>query len=185
MIPRIDAIEGQPVVERFYLVPTVLAEWHGRMATWPVIGPKHHDAHCLKFEWMHYHLDARFVSSSSNDLHFWRSVTASPLMTSSGINPDGLPEPVWLRRKCRRLANPYQAEIYNYAELSGGAPWKCHFAEWVGRQAKRDSRGWICPHRNVSLAGQPIVDGVITCPLHLLRIDAETGVVLPAKGGDA
>ena len=185
MIPRIDEIAGEPIIGRYYLVPTVLATWHDKLGEWPVIGPKHHDAHCLNFKWTHYHLDARFVPSSSKDYHFWRSVMASPVMTSERINPEGLPEPVWRRRTCRRLANPFQSKICDDAAAVAGDAWKCHFSEWAGRQAKRDARRWICPHRNVSLAGQLIVDGVITCPLHLLRIDAETGVVLPAKGVDA
>lgn len=58
---------------------------------------------------------------------------------------------------------------------------KCQKA-YEGQQCKRSSKsgGWICPHRKANLTGVVPYNGVITCPLHALKICAETGVVLPA-----
>lgn len=179
MIARLDQLTKPVEVGKFYMVPTVEAEWSGRVSPWPVIGPKHGDARCLRFEDRHYHPDPRFISARrpDDDYDFWRFVAAAPITTNSRINSAGLPTPVWRRRKCLRLANPWLDDIYELVQLNGN--WQCHFAEWTGKQAKHDGRGWVCPHRAVSLADHAPVDGVITCPLHMLRIDAQTGVVLP------
>ncbi|MBP2560828.1 hypothetical protein J2857_003597 [Neorhizobium galegae] len=185
MITRLDQLTGPVEVGKHYLVPTVTAWWRGSLATVPVIGPKHHDRHCLNFDHEHYHLDPRFVRAppfkhpSSFEL-FWRDIQARPLMTGNGVNPDGLPEPVWMRRKCHRLGNPHVGKMLELTSKNGN--WQCHFREWAGKQAKHDGRGWVCPHRNIPLADHPPVDGVITCPAHLLRIDAATGLVLTVEG---
>lgn len=184
MIARLDQLAVPVEIGKYYLVPTVEAEWCGRVAPWPVIGPKHNDAHCLNFDRQHYHPDPRFVGSrrSDDDWEFWRFVAASPIMTSDGsgrlgaINPNGLPKPVWKKMKCRRLANPFLWKIQDMAAKHDTL--RCHFAEWTGKQAKHDGRGWVCPHRAVPLADHTPVAGVITCPLHMLRINAQTGVVL-------
>lgn len=180
MKKRLDELTQPIEVGQIYLVPTVTATWMGTTKAWPVIGPKHNDRHCLDFKWDHYHIDPRFVVGGSRP-DFWILVQSSPLMTRGDLNLGGLHAPVWRRRVCRRLANPALMRVREIA--SRHAQWRCHFDEWTGKQAKRDARGWICPHRAVSLADHTPVDGVITCPLHLLRIDAETGVVLPPIGG--
>ncbi|QXZ79638.1 Rieske 2Fe-2S domain-containing protein [Rhizobium sp. L51/94] len=180
MIQRLDQLTGPVDVGTSYLVPTVLGTWYRKTAAWPVIGPRHNDRHCIGFANDHYHLDARFVSGDETDYHFWRAVWGSPLQISDKFNVGGLPAPFWLRRKCKRLINPVDMlpEV-SLAAGAGRAPgWKCHFDEWTGKQAKHDGHGWICPHRMVPLADHAPVNGVITCPLHLLRIDATTGIVL-------
>ena len=35
----------------------------------------------------------------------------------------------------------------------------------------------ICPHKGADLSRMPVRDGCVTCPLHGLRFDAETGRV--------
>lgn len=188
MTERIDQV-SQVVVGQYYLVPTVRARWSTYEARdWAVIGPKHNDRHCFNFEYDHYHLDSRFfpfeygVSHHTEDGSWlWRAVASSPLMTSSRINPDGLPAVVWRRRKCRRLKNPEQDFIASGRGKLNALD--CLDKEFAGRQARHDGRGWVCPHRKVSLAGQPVDDGIIVCPLHFLRIDAKTGLVLGGEVG--
>lgn len=183
-IQRLDELTAPPEVGTYYLVPTVTGEWFNVTKSWPVIGPKHNDAQCLDFEHQHYHLDARFIFKRSDENWFWRSVLASPLQINDRVNAGGLPAPVWRRRLCRRLVNPAQADIIEgLAQRSERL--RCHFDQWTGKQARHDGRGWVCPHRSVPLADHAAIDGVITCPLHLLRIDAETGRVLPPQAEGA
>lgn len=189
MVARLDELTGPVEVGKFYLVPTVRADWlpYG-VRDWPVIGPQHNDKHCLNFEQTHYHLDARFMppfrfkKGSWYFTSYWDSVMASPIQTrpDKGLNPDGFPALVWQSHKCRRLENPRTAHLLEHALKSDA--FKCLHAEYAGRQAKHDGRGWVCPHRSVSLADHAPVDGVIRCPLHLLRIDAATGKVLASEG---
>lgn len=175
-ITEVETVE----VGQYYLVPTVFGKWAGYAArSWPVIGPKHNDRHCLHFHWDHYHHDARFFPFAypDGDHGAWKGVMSRPLMTSEAMNPGGLGPVVWKRMKCRRLKNPAQDMILDSVS-SGNERWQCLLNDYRGKQAAHDGRGWICPHRKVPLAGQPVEDGVIVCPLHLLRIDAATGKVL-------
>jgi len=176
MIERIDEVVGSLKIGRMYLVPTVTGMWNGATKPWPVIGPQHNDRQCLDFENQHYHLDCRFLHTRSQDAFWWRHAFASPMQVNRTINQEGLPKPVWRPRKCRRLINPRLGDVHELAAKS--ERWQCHFDQWIGKQACHDGRGWVCPHRSVPLADQIAVNGVITCPLHLLRINAETGVVL-------
>jgi hypothetical protein len=182
MTQRLDELTGPVEIGKHYYVPTVEAEWYGRIGVWPVIGPKHNNARCLNFDHQHYHPDPRFIGPrrSEDDWKFWRYVAGAPIMTSEKLNRSGLPKPVWRRRKCLRLANPFIARVQGLVATNGN--WRCLLDEWTGKQARHDGRGWVCPHRAVPLADHAPVDGVITCPLHMLRIDAATGIVLPPIG---
>lgn len=41
----------------------------------------------------------------------------------------------------------------------------------------------LCPHQGTSLGGRPVVDCIITCPMHSSRYDLRTGeCVAPAEG---
>lgn len=177
MTQRIDELTGPVEVGKYYVVPTVLGMWYHRVKWWPVIGPRHNDTQCLDFHHHHYHLDGRFIREYANEFSFWRDIAAAPLMMDAGGNKALLPEPVWRRRKCLHSVSPSIAAV---AGLAVGQRWNCHFDMWTGKQARHDGRGWICPHRSVPLADhEPDGEGVITCPLHMLRIDSATGRVLP------
>lgn len=179
MTQRIDELTAPPVIGQFYLVPTVEGVWYGRRGVWPVIGPKHNDAQCLDFDAQHFHIDGRFIAGNDDDWPLWRRVFGGPMSVTDQVNVGGLPAPIWRRRKCQRLVNPKLNALQKLA--AGYDKWRCHFDQWEGRQARHDGRGWVCPHRSVPLADHPAVDGIITCPLHLLRIDAGTGRVLPQE----
>ena len=184
-IERIDQLTGSVEIGRTYLVPMVVGLWptfSARPRAYPVIGPEHNDAQCLDFDYRHYHLDARFMPTDrSYDAYpnFWRYVFSTPLVSDNNGLRDNLPAPEWRPRRCRRLINPAAPHVVAKHNLLKTKPWRCHFDQWAGKQARHDGRGWVCPHRNVPLADHPVVGNVITCPLHLLKIDATTGRVLP------
>ena len=46
---------------------------------------------------------------------------------------------------------------------------------FAGQQCRKGKRGFVCPHKLFPLGSVQVVDGVITCPLHGLRIDAQSG----------
>lgn len=180
MIQRLDQLTRHLEVGRHYLVPTVVGQWLGYVRAWPVIGPRHNDAQCLNFADHHYHIDGRFLTGMLSDWQLWRNVGGSPLMLDQDGVKAMLPPPVWQRRKCRHVVSPSVATILPLTK--GHSRWKCHFDQWTGKQARHDGRGWVCPHRSVPLADHAADSaGVITCPLHLLRIQASTGIVLPPE----
>ena len=43
--------------------------------------------------------------------------------------------------------------------------------------------GMKCPHRGYDLSKEPIVNGVITCPLHNLKFDAITKKIIKLTNG--
>jgi Rieske [2Fe-2S] domain len=169
---RVDRLTTAVVQGRFYLVPTVWGEWNGRLANWPVIGPLHEDREFFNFTVEHYHIDPRFVrlSPENRELTFARPLHAHP----RGEPNVTLPAPIFHRKKCLHswILYPYYGRV-PIDQIQR------HFA---GTQCLSGKGGWICPHRKASLGSIVPVDGVITCPLHGIKIDAATGKVLALAG---
>lgn len=179
-IERADR-QTSPLVEgRFYLVPTVRAKWFDKLTDWPVIGPLHEDREIFGFDQDHYHIDARFLPRTYRRIyrvfqyalhaHYW----AHHFAANEGKPPPVLPAPVLLKRKCIRSHVPYDPP-WERAAVPIGTLRKA----FAGHQCAAGKGGWICPHRKASLGSIQPVGGVITCPLHGLRIDAVDGKVLP------
>ena len=168
MIERADRQTAPLIAGRFYLVPTVRAKWMNRLGDWPVIGPLHEDREILRFPDDHFHVDARFLPASFQDP--WR-VSTYPLHAYRGAPP--LPAPILARRKCITPHVPWTVEWQRNT-----SPLYVLRARFAGRQCIHGKGGWICPHRHASLGSIAPEGGVITCPLHGLRIDAATGIVL-------
>ena len=185
IMQRVDRLKEPPVKGRFYLVPAILWSWHGsrRHLWWPVIGNKHRDPEFFNFNHLHYHVDPRFLNRKHLAQLFHRrdvgklgDVLSMPL--NSVFLPDGPGKPQLRRMRCAG------AEIlYPFADRVPVIGLNKHHA---GQQCARGKRGWVCPHKHVALGNVAPIDGVITCPLHGLRIDAETGKCLgPLKQKEA
>lgn len=182
-VQKITELTEPPVLGHFYMVPTVEYQYFRRVRCWPVFLPKHADAEFFNFADQHYHIDPRFLSE--RDFEYCCDSRRSPLarlqgspLSRKGIR-DGeyvhIPHPavVWRRRRCARLELPYvyarRPEIQALAQA------------YEGQQCKGSKAGWICPHQHYAMGSlTPDAEGVITCPLHGLRILHATGKVLPA-----
>ncbi len=81
------------------------------------------------------------------------------------------------RRKCVRS---YLEFIIEWRRDT--RPMAALIAKFAGQECAAGKGGWICPHRKASLGSIQPVDGIITCPLHGLRIDAASGKVLGEVG---
>lgn len=181
---RIEDLRKPPVIGKFYLVPTVFYNYMGIDAAWPVIGPKHNDDKFLNFPYLHYHVDARFITET-----LWRRldrsgydatdvVTRRPLcsLACPRVYKNGIaqrashPPRLWAVKRCARHWEPYpQGDQPSVMRLHH------HFA---GQQADYKDGQWLCPHRQVGLGSLvPDDDGFVTCPLHGLRINCATGRV--------
>lgn len=163
-LQRVDRLKEPPVVGRFYLVPTVQGRWYDSFREdWPVIGNLHNDVEFFDFHTKHFHLDYRFVRVRKSLLG---RVKAAPLHAHSSTP---LSKPIFRRRKCLR------EQVIFDGPSKIMTPFRKSFA---GHQCASGKRGWVCPHRHVALGSTPAIGGVITCPLHGLRINAATGLVL-------
>ena len=169
-LQRVTELTQPALVGRYYLVPTIECSFlGGRNRVWPVTGPLHTDAE-LGLPGHHYHVDGRFVSLGAayelrhlRDLSF--AIAAQPISIFQAA--------VWKRRRCLR-----KQPIYPRQAAGGSKAFLALWAAFAGHQCKTGAAGWICPHRGTALGSLPVTDGVITCPLHGLRIEAETGRVL-------
>lgn len=186
---RSDRLKAPPSVGGFYLVPAVLwsfgatFEFKPRKVLrelqsasdalwWPVWGRKHNDVEHFDFEHQHYHLDPRFFSK----LHwrrFEQSFRFTPLGAAQGMPlnhshlPDGPPKPSLRKMRCSLAHSEW--EHHDKLAVIGLN------AQFQGQVARAGKRGLVCPHRQFPLGSIVARDGVVTCPLHGLRIDVSTG----------
>jgi hypothetical protein len=177
--------EGELVVGRFYMVPTVYGPLVSRMGIWPVLGPKHEDSEIIDFKWEHYHYDWRFFSQKDyeyicrqlgRDTPFGYVMSERPDITRAPVEIRELRPVIYRRRKCQRLMPEFPRSLA-FAKK----------AAWLPKleAAYRDQRlkpGLICPHRGASLRGLPVTDNCVVCPLHGLRWNIETGKLVPEGG---
>lgn len=169
------------------MVPTVHAMWNTEIKDWPVVGPMHDDEQFFNFFWKHYHVDARFLtrmqqralggSPESPKFHerITRACMGSPLQSNHATNSDGLSKTFLIKKKCT-LSAPAPPD----SRITATREWQAMASHFAGYTCKHGKHGFICPHQHVALGAVAVIDGVITCPLHGLRIDAASGRVLAA-----
>ncbi len=178
MIKRIDDIKEPPIVGELYLVPCMVIEentipdWEvqldGELANknnkklhlYPVINHPHTDVENGQKE-SHYHRDFRFkpvfVDHYLNNSKI--SVRVSPSIDDSFKNK----KPEYFAMAC---VSTEQKVITPTSFIS-----KSKLKHKCIHKGK-------CPHRGYDLSQEVPVDGVITCPLHGLKFDKDTKVLL-------
>jgi hypothetical protein len=183
--PLLSDLREPPKVGHWYMVPVVRYEWHGILDDWPVLGPLHADAEFFGFPHKHYHCDARFltyrqaqigVSSLSYELsHLSRPerVAFACLAWPLSDRPDwkdrkGPPtelvprhRPKLKRLRCSRLGVGVSLGIVGGKGLKATTEMHRHYGDPAPPIRLADGR-LLCPHRKA--------DGVVTCPLHGLRV---------------
>lgn len=182
--PILSSLRVPPEVGRFYLVPAIQFIWWGVDALWPVLGPLHTDADFFDFDRPHYHVDARFVSQRlsrrvgatvGRSLDIFAKAQGYPLSRQNVTGAVDVPtgRPGLQRFKCQSAEFPYRfhgQEPVSKLRIAYG-----DFGP--GQRAlpirKADGR-LLCPHRKVDLSQiAPDAEGVVTCPLHGLRVCVE------------
>ena len=173
VVMRIEPVFKEKLeIGRFYLVPTVYGPLDFRMDYWPVLGPMHDDKEVIGFPLSHYHYDFRFFNADQ-----WAYVLR---YTGGGVvhgvvmcdNPDSETKPgpiIFRRRKCQR----------EYPEF----PFKRAESGWLPKLREKYEavimKDLTCPHKGASLRGLAVSEaGCVTCPLHGLRWNIETGELL-------
>ena len=176
MIARIDEIDHEPIIGRFYLVPVVRAAWPGRMGeNWPVLLPRHSDVEIIGFDITHYHYDPRFIRQRQ-----WKFIAARAKFSAGhdtarfviADDDNSAGPPVWTRLKCQR-AMPDRRQ-YIYPAVSWFQPLEDAYAD------ARLKPNMVCPHKGVCLKSMAVVDGVVVCPAHGLRWRVDTGELMPS-----
>lgn len=172
--PLLADLREPPVPGKFYMVPVVEAKWHGIKGVFPVRGPLHHDRDFFNFPYVHFHVDYHFVAEGPL-ARVWETATRPvPFLPSDTVTQAsplhfGLKTrvPRLARRKCRRLDGPCTG-----LEIGFGKKFQPFVDAYAGKPAIRRPDGrLLCPHRKVDLSQQPVdADGMVTCPLHGLRV---------------
>lgn len=185
---NIECLDEPPIVGMTYYVPWVMGRpfnlGHHKIPAqrWPVIRPAHEDSKYLpKFrttwvdeggEWVqkdetyyekddqdfHIHVDPRFAAEElytpyEREHQDWHGI----LTIESEIQWD------WFM--CLR-------EMPVQRLFTGFGP------RFVDDHKGKKLKCKRCPHKGVDLSTIPVVDGVITCPAHGLRYDAESHVCI-------
>ena len=156
------------------MVPVVNYIYCGIAGDWPVIGPMHTDVEHFNFPHAHYHVDPRFLTEQQARRtarylgHFYGSlaaVTQAHVLYRLG-EPHEKGRPILKRRKCRSADTPY---------VNGGKPaiqaLRADYPDPAEPIRRADGR-LLCPHRKADLSSLvPDEHGIVTCPLHGLRVD--------------
>lgn len=193
--PIITRLASAPRIGRWYRVPAIRmdrrswgSEPRSRLADalwWPVTGTRHTDEEHFQFPYPHYHLDVRFLTQQhlrhidsrgkARALTFARSQPLTvPGDVRQYVQASDVLKPRLVRMRCARDWPDLPRQFAQSKQVASLAD------EFAGRQARRSSAGWVCPHRAYPLGQVEYgADGAITCPLHGLRIDATTGRCLP------
>lgn len=172
--PLLADLREPPVVGMFYMVPAIERyPYHGRVDTWPVIGPKHTDMDFFDFPSEHYHVDARFITARQERflVGYWKLwqqsvvdvVGRSPIASRGHPLPKG--RPILVRRKCRTAAYGY-----SFSSMKPVQALRAHYGDPAQPIRLADGR-LLCPHRKADLSQFPADEaGMVTCPLHGLRV---------------
>jgi Rieske [2Fe-2S] domain len=192
-LQRVDRLKEPPVVGRWYLVPAILWDRNAPFVAgrseketltdlqlsrgarwWPVWGNKHSDVEHFNFPHLHYHVDPRFLTrrhireTTSWSRTVLQSIQASPL--NHADLKSGPPKPQLRRMRCSLSHSEW-----GFADAKAVIALNAAF---TGKQCPSGKRGFVCPHKHFPLGTVESVNGVVTCPLHGMRIDAATGVCL-------
>lgn len=182
--PLVETLTTPPKVGKYYRVPSVL---RGRKHV-PVFGPPHTDVD-LGVPELHFHVDIRFLTSSdASSLGLDLAKFAVPDDVTSnfdflvpviqGYTHDAI---ATRKMKCVRPGQNYQSprRLPNGGEirLDNGS------TEATGRledmcEKMRVTECGRCPHRGTPLGHQPVVNGVVVCPAHLLKWEKSSGVMI-------
>lgn len=174
-------LTGPPIVGKSYLVPAIHYPFHGKVAWWAVMGPRHEDKELLGFSDDHYHMDWRFASAWAVDRALGQIMRH--LHVDIGSGPYGVPLctrkkpvpllPLFKPMVCKRVTVPTMLRTLR--------PFDKVSEFYAGRPVFEGPRGLVCPHRGAELHTlEPNADGVVVCPLHGLHICTVTRRVMPA-----
>lgn len=172
--PLLSDLREPPIVGRYYMVPVIDYPHHFKDGEWPTLGPLHHDRGEVDFPHLHFHVDPRFLTArqvriceaSKRWMMDWSletDVAAFPLCRTDINIPR---RPRLAKRRCR-------ASSWTYSPLNS-PKWLPALEQRYGAivapiRAKGDRL--LCPHRKVDLSSlPPDADGIVTCPLHGLRV---------------
>lgn len=171
-IPLLSELRQPPVIGRYYMVPTVLYYWHGRLDHWPVIGPLHHD-HDIHFPHLHFHVDGRFLLK--RDFDKLESGFRAAEVSGSPVSENDFTlkrygrlqrKPVLRKRRCSNLFYRWNIGAANDKNIREALNHK-----YDGHAIPlRDGR-LLCPHRKADLSQfPPDENGIVICPLHGMAV---------------
>src|ERR1044072_14938 len=169
-IQRITELTSEPETGKFYLATCVPLYVLGvRGGWWPVLLPSHRDPE-LQADYEHFHYDWRFVSKSHYEsvLKLEGRNEAAHVFTAVAAVSIG-PEITWRRLKCKRVPPPFPTHN------ASGPPNRLVRILEPKYQGRRLGACLTCPHKGISLKGQPVRDGKVVCPGHGLCFDVKSG----------
>ena len=174
-----------PEIGKIYMVPGIKTHIGGKYMFLPILGTFHEDHEIGNSEY-HLHYDERFLTDKMDEFINYGGLQEIPV---TGItDDDGV-----------RLVYPEDANCYGQFPTPEEFPFLC-VKQFTDRSSirprwyhslfvkmkrknkdKLDLKCKKCPHKGFPLNGVIPKDGILTCPGHLLKWDAETGELLNIK----
>ena len=198
MIPNYPPLPDKLVIARRYQRPCIRSNWLDLKIQWlPVIGSIHSDPEHVRANFLHVHVDFRFLTQKTRDDLIEKMEKSSLIFKANPVHStpisiiwpldfdkpiqisdnrlEAVPESSWLKVQSRRYLGPFPEYPTNIV------PWHRALSEaYADRTLVNDT---ICPHQATDLSGiEPDQEGIITCPLHGLKWRARTGkIVMPPE----
>lgn len=162
-IQRIDQLTSPPIIGQGYLVPVFIHVEGDERFIAPLVYHLHNDKENDQHE-PHYHVDTRFINYKRE---LKRNFPRDNWFFYKRVYPHEYDDfkIEWYYLECfnNRISYITSSELIKKSKLK-------HDCIYKGK----------CPHRGYDLSTQPVVNGVVRCPLHGLLFDANTGKVLNA-----
>lgn len=163
MIPRIEDIEGLPVVRREYDVPVAVMKnkYSEAVLKIPIIGEAHMDPQFTPYK--HYHIDGRFAHSNPI-CAIGKGRTNNAVFIDADYKD-------WQFVGTERRVFVCKHKLGGI-EFPKSESWKSFYNDYLGKKCK----GKKCPHWGTEM--QEHKDGTLECPMHGLH--ARNGkIVIP------
>lgn len=181
--PKIETLSSPPVVGETYRVPSVRRD----DVFVPVFGPPHTDVE-LGQPILHYHVDIRFLTDddaeyaglnlADYEVHEHGGSFKFTVPATQGYRNEVVRNRVM---KCIRVGPDYQTP----RAIPGGGELHLNVGTLAQTgliedmcENERVTKCGKCPHRGTPLGHQPVVNGVVVCPAHLLKWDKATGKMI-------
>jgi hypothetical protein len=185
--PKIDEIVSPPVVGKIYRVPSMR---RGDVFV-PVFGSPHTDVE-LNQPILHFHVDIRFLSDDDAkkvgvDIskavvpeRFSGSIRFTVPAIAAHSNEIVTHRSMKCIRECPDYRSPRTAAEGPTTHIMRINVGTIDQAGLIEDQCEdmRISECGKCPHRGTPLGHQPVTNGVVVCPAHLLKWDKATGKMI-------
>jgi len=164
ILSKVEEVKSQLIQGQNYLVPCLVKTEDKMLYITPIINHPHTDTENGQ-DYIHYHVDYRFVKHQSNGVF--------PFVINNHSQHHFVKD-IRVQEKIHGELEYFVLPLIN-EDFAGITPVSFILNSKLKHKCIHQGK---CPHKGYDLSQVKAVDGTITCPLHGLRFDSITGSVL-------